>query len=45
MDWTQEEREKFQREQCSECVNEGLYTCKMILTYDNKCMFFKDEEE
>ena len=28
---------------CEKCLNNGMYTCKMILI-DNKCMFYKEEE-
>lgn len=27
---------------CEKCVNEGMYSCKMILI-DGKCMFYKEE--
>lgn len=29
---------------CEKCVNEGMYTCKMILI-DGKCMFYKEESK
>lgn len=38
---TKEEINKFLKEQCVDCENEGLYTCKLILDENGKCMFFK----
>ena len=29
---------------CEKCVNNGMYTCKMILI-DDKCMFYKEETD